>query len=732
MRKIRNLTIQIEQLDKTIPIVEIESSVTVSELLNALADKVNMPVLGTQGIVIRRATQKQLPPELSFNSIGVKNGEILEISLKSMRDDYLRAQHLDMLNFRSRVVSWEPISGDPPESYRFKYHLKGLVGLNSGQPCFHTGFVVEVSIPKEYPDKLPEVRFTELPYAFHPNVWTDGHIALSCYRDWTPRIAPLISIPWLCQIIGETIALQVFSLGSPANCDKSLRNWVRWAWEKGQLPVDSSIVRLPDPKDVVQWGEEKDYYTFVVGNRRISSQSLYNIIVYVPEKNKIIPIEEVHKSVTAQELLDALNSRIGIETWGLIRKNTYERLPLYKPLGETNVKNGETLLVDFMYPDFTQVTFDPISQSVDMLHNLVILNGINGERHFIESVPSEITIEDLLSAFVDRVDFSSGAQGALIHRSTYKRLMLTQTLKSAYIVDGEELIAEFEEPTKLGAAEKFFELLLSSLNLTKAQILNQNLSQLKISLGIVNDAIRNPKQFDTVRVVNDKGVAGLADTTSDFSQEVGILPVFLERKRLILERLETFTGDEEMQKVKIMFLTADPTNTSRLRIGEELREIQEKLQLAKLREGFEFHQRMSVRPTDISQALLDIQPQIIHFSGHGTKDGTLCFENQLGEVHPIGPDALAALFEQFANQVNCVVLNACYSEIQAHAIAKHINYVIGMNQAIGDKAAIHFAVGFYQALGAGRSIEEAYKLGCIQIQLWNIPEHLKPVLVKKV
>ena len=183
--------------------------------------------------------------------------------------------------------------------------------------------------------------------------------------------------------------------------------------------------------------------------------------------------------------------------------------------------------------------------------------------------------------------------------------------------------------------------------------------------------------------------------------------------------------------IKILFLTADPTDASRLRLGEELREIQEKLQLAKLRERFELHQRMSVRPADLSQALLDIQPQIVHFSGHGTNTGALCFENQVGKIHFVHPDALAVLFEQFVNQVHCVVLNACYSEIQANAIAKHIDYVIGMNQAIGDRAAIAFAIGFYQALGAGRTIEGAYKLGIAQIRLRGIPEHLTPVLIKK-
>lgn len=77
-----------------------------------------------------------------------------------------------------------------------------------------------------------------------------------------------------------------------------------------------------------------------------------------------------------------------------------------------------------------------------------------------------------------------------------------------------------------------------------------------------------------------------------------------------------------------------------------------------------------------------------------------------------------------------MLLNACYSEIQANAIAKHIDYVIGMKKAIDDFAAITFAIGFYQALGAGRSIEEAYKCGCTLIRLRNIPEHLTPVLIK--
>jgi hypothetical protein len=105
-------------------------------------------------------------------------------------------------------------------------------------------------------------------------------------------------------------------------------------------------------------------------------------------------------------------------------------------------------------------------------------------------------------------------------------------------------------------------------------------------------------------------------------------------------------------------------------------------------------------------------------------------DNQ-GNAHLITPSAFSALFEQFSKQILIVVLNACYSESQAQAIANHVEYVIGTHQAIADKAAIAFSVGFYQALRAGRDIEEAYKLGCVQVQLQGIPEHLTSIILKK-
>ncbi|MBW4505046.1 MAG: pentapeptide repeat-containing protein [Scytonematopsis contorta HA4267-MV1] len=181
----------------------------------------------------------------------------------------------------------------------------------------------------------------------------------------------------------------------------------------------------------------------------------------------------------------------------------------------------------------------------------------------------------------------------------------------------------------------------------------------------------------------------------------------------------------------ILILAANPKNTSNLRLDEEVREIDAGLQRAKKRELFDLKQRWAVRVQDVYQALLDFKPQIVHFSGHGDGSDGLALEDDTGMLKLVDNYALAQLFQLFSSSIECVVLNACYSEVQAEAIVKYIPYVIGMNKQIGDKAAIKFATGFYSALGAGESVDFAYKLGCNVIQLDGISEHLTPVIKEK-
>ena len=184
-----------------------------------------------------------------------------------------------------------------------------------------------------------------------------------------------------------------------------------------------------------------------------------------------------------------------------------------------------------------------------------------------------------------------------------------------------------------------------------------------------------------------------------------------------------------MEKIKILILSANPKNTDRLRLDEEVREIEESLERSRTRERFQIIPKFAVRVSDLRRSLLDHEPQILHFSGYGAGEQGLVFEDEGGKAKKVSTAALAGLLKSF--QVECVVLNACYSEQQAEAISRHTNYVMGMNQAIGTQAAIAFAVGFYDALGAGRSIGDAFEIGRNSLDLESLPEAAAPVLKRR-
>jgi hypothetical protein len=167
---------------------------------------------------------------------------------------------------------------------------------------------------------------------------------------------------------------------------------------------------------------------------------------------------------------------------------------------------------------------------------------------------------------------------------------------------------------------------------------------------------------------------------------------------------------------KILILAANPQGTSHLRLDREVRAIDEGLRRSPLGDLFQIEQRWASRPRDVQRALLDVEPQIVHFCGHGEGQVGLVLEDETGRVKLVSTEALSKLFELFADRVECVLLNACYTEVQADAIAQHINYVIGMRQEIRDDLAIAFSVGFYKGLAEGQLIEIAFESGCRAIQ----------------
>jgi hypothetical protein len=186
-----------------------------------------------------------------------------------------------------------------------------------------------------------------------------------------------------------------------------------------------------------------------------------------------------------------------------------------------------------------------------------------------------------------------------------------------------------------------------------------------------------------------------------------------------------------LNPLKILILTANPSNTGSdpLRLDAEVRRIEEAMQRSRYRDRFQITTKLAVRTMDLRRAVLDHRPQIVHFSGHGAGEKGLVLENDAGKMQLVSTEALAGLLGSFeAGGIECVLLNACYSEVQAKEIHAYVDCVIGMNQPIGDRSAVQFAEAFYDALGAGSDYEEAYKIGCSAIALEGSSEYSTPVL----
>lgn len=179
----------------------------------------------------------------------------------------------------------------------------------------------------------------------------------------------------------------------------------------------------------------------------------------------------------------------------------------------------------------------------------------------------------------------------------------------------------------------------------------------------------------------------------------------------------------------VLIVSASPLDQDRLRLNAEFRDIRHALQRSRNREDWIIESNEAVTVDDLRRALLDFRPTVVHFSGHGGGSGGLCFEDADGNTNSTDAVSLAKLFHHFKDDLKCVVLNACYSEVQGDVIQQEIDYVVGMNAAVDDNSAAKFAVAFYDAVFAGTDFRTAFDLGCTALNLNKLPDANVPIFM---
>lgn len=177
----------------------------------------------------------------------------------------------------------------------------------------------------------------------------------------------------------------------------------------------------------------------------------------------------------------------------------------------------------------------------------------------------------------------------------------------------------------------------------------------------------------------------------------------------------------------LLAVAANPDSTDSLRLDKEAREIERRLKTTSGPTVFEVWHRWAASATDLLEAVNDLRPSVLHFSGHSDPHG-IVLEHADGAEQGVTRDSLVTLLATVRDELRLVVLNACSSAPIAQALSAEIDVAIGMADDIGDEAAIAFAALFYRALASGRSVRRAFEQAVAMMVIEQIGDDDRPRL----
>lgn len=221
----------------------------------------------------------------------------------------------------------------------------------------------------------------------------------------------------------------------------------------------------------------------------------------------------------------------------------------------------------------------------------------------------------------------------------------------------------------------------------------------------------------------------LADSTKQMKQMESTLKAHERTQSQIRRDIVDLQAIPET--ITVLFMASNPVGSAQLRLDEEARSIAEMIRKSEHRDSVKFESRWATRPMDILQAINELHPDVIHFSGHGSDTDELVLQDESGNPKFVSKEAIVQVMMASSGKIRLVFFNTCFSYAQAQAVVEHVEVAIGMTTSIGDDAARVFAAQFYSAIGFGLSVQQAFAQAKAALMLEGIPEENTPELYVK-
>lgn len=204
------------------------------------------------------------------------------------------------------------------------------------------------------------------------------------------------------------------------------------------------------------------------------------------------------------------------------------------------------------------------------------------------------------------------------------------------------------------------------------------------------------------------------------------------------QRLHQIQIDNEIRKLKaskekinILFIASNPDiiytdeqgelrQQQKLSLDKEARDIAESIQKSPDRDSINFITKWATRTDDLFQYINEVNPTVIHFTGHGTEDGKLVFHDKNDNPKLVGIDAIIQMINAITDDLRLVVFSNCYSSSIAEEVVEYVEATIGMNTSVREDVAMIFASQLYSSIGFGFSLDKAFKQAMARLSIEGI------------
>lgn len=160
--------------------------------------------------------------------------------------------------------------------------------------------------------------------------------------------------------------------------------------------------------------------------------------------------------------------------------------------------------------------------------------------------------------------------------------------------------------------------------------------------------------------------------------------------------------------MRILYLASNPGEQVSLALEREMTELQRRLMAVDRLGTIVFKPLPHLKIDELSTVITEFRPDVVHLSVHGRRGGVVFADGD--DEKFVAIPHFVAHFKAVRLKPKLVYLSACEGDRLAKALSEMIPFVIAMTDKVTNEGAIRSAVKFYEWLGGGSTIQEAYDI----------------------